>query len=87
MVSFLYCFGQTSCKAGKSPAAAATSDNSLDFARFLKKVPLLANNPTLCRSDAKGRKQCNSNLFKKPVAAGVARKEPALTQSSVIYRQ
>ena len=44
-------------------------------------VALLANNPcTLCRSDAKGRKQCNSNLFKKPVAAGVARKEPALTQ-------
>ena len=36
-------------------------------------VALLANNPcTLCRSDAKGRKQCKSNLFKKAVAAAAA---------------
>ena len=87
-----FVFVQTSYKAGTSPAAAATSDNCLHFARFLPTTPTAQ----LCRSDAKGRKQCKSNLFKKAVAAIAGGGEGgeknrtvllALTQPSVIYRQ
>ena len=45
---------------------------------------LLANNCTLCVSDAKARKQCKSNLFKKQKNRTA---RLALTQPSVIYRQ
>ena len=45
---------------------------------------LLANNYILCVSDAKARKQCNSNLFKKQKNRTA---RLALTQPSVIYRQ
>ena len=94
---FLIGFGRTSYKAGTSPAAAATSDNCLDFTRFVKKglnkSAIACQQPLLIvsRSDAKGRKQCKLNLFKKPVAAGGGEKNRTvrlpLTQPSVIYRQ
>ena len=45
---------------------------------------LLANNCILCVSDAKARKQCKSNLFKKQKNRTA---RLALTQPSVIYRQ
>ena len=92
---FQICFGQTSYKAGTSPAAAATSDNCLNFARFVKKAlncAIACQQPLhiVSRSDAKGRKQCKWNLFKKPVAAAGEKNRTVrlpLTQPSVIYRQ